>query len=133
MENHEVKFQVLQHHEIRYIHVFVWVPGHTGILGNERVDEAAKQATQANSDLFVYINNVMHHQWFIDLHTPGNKSAQIKERTTLALIESTHASTGNCSDSPSNRTHSPHSHPPHHHSFLTRFPAPTVTTIYLSQ
>jgi len=61
----------------------------------EKVDKAAKQATHLpsisdslipeNSDLFMYINNVIRQLWFIkwgNLHTQGDKLAQIKQTST---------------------------------------------------
>jgi len=75
--------------------VFVWVPGHADNPGNEKVYKAAKLVTRlpsvsksslpSNSDLFLYINNVIRQQWstkWRNLHTQGNKLAQLKEVPT---------------------------------------------------
>ena len=74
---------------------FVWASGHAGIPANEKVDKVAKLATRlpsvskpsspSNSDLFLYINNVIRQQWFTEwrnLHTQGNKLAQLKKVPT---------------------------------------------------
>ncbi|XP_073976449.1 uncharacterized protein [Rhodnius prolixus] len=75
---------------------FVWVPGHIGVSGNERADQAAKQAASTTSedvipvrptDLQAYMKLIINRKWQVQWDNTNEKLKDIRPRVLNAKVE----------------------------------------------